>query len=225
MSGTARLLVAMSLAFGLSYPLLWDHLPTAAVAIAVKCAGVGLLAIAATLQARSPDGWLLAAVLAFGAAGDALLEIALAAGAAAFAAGHVVAIVLYRRNRRAGADQRDWGFAAVLLLAAAAVPAILLQGRPEAGPFIAYALLLGAMAASAWLSRFPRELVAAGAIMFLLSDMLIALRMAGDASWLGLPIWLLYYLGQLMIFLGVRASLPPREPSSRRGGPPKVVEG
>ena len=207
MRGTARLLVATSLAFGLSYPLLWDHLPAPAMTIAVKGAGVGLLALAAAVRARGADGWLLASLLALGGLGDVLLEISLAAGAAAFAAGHATAILLYRRNRRAEADQKDWAIAALILLAAAAVPGFLLQGRPEAWPFTFYALLLGAMAASAWLSRFRRGLVAAGAILFLASDMLIAARMASGAGGLGPLIWLLYYCGQFLIFVGVTSSL------------------
>jgi uncharacterized membrane protein YhhN len=202
--------------------LLWDHLPTAA-DIAVKGAGVGLLALAALSRARDLDGRLLALVLALGATGDVLLESSLAAGAAAFAVGHVVAILLYRRNRRTGTDQKDWATAALVLLAAAAVPGLLLQGRMEALPFTLYALLLGAMAASAWLSRFPRRLVAAGALLFLASDMLIAFRMASETAGLGPPIWLLYYVGQLMIFLGISSSLPA-EPAGR-GTRRSLVEG
>jgi uncharacterized membrane protein YhhN len=224
MTARVRLLVASSLLFGLGYPLLWDHLPAAA-DIAVKGAGVGLLALAALSRARDLDGRLLALVLALGATGDVLLEFSLAAGAAAFAVGHVVAILLYRRNRRAETDQKDMATAALILLCAAAVPGLLLQGREEALPFILYALLLGAMVASAWLSRFPRGLAALGALLFLASDMLIAFRMGSDVAGLGPPIWLLYYVGQLLIFLGVAASLPPRERSSGGGGPAKLVEG
>jgi uncharacterized membrane protein YhhN len=44
---------------------------------------------------------LLVAVMAFGALGDVLLETSgMTVGALAFLAGHVVAIVLYLRNRR-----------------------------------------------------------------------------------------------------------------------------
>jgi uncharacterized membrane protein YhhN len=151
-----------------------------------------------------------ASVMALGAVGDVLLEISLAVGAAAFAAGHVVAILLYRRNRRVEIDRKDGAVAALILLAGAAVPFLLLQGRPEAWPFTAYGLLLGAMAGAAWLSRYPRGLVATGALMFLASDMLIALRMGSDIAGLGPPIWLLYYVGQLLIFLGVSSSLPAK---------------
>ena len=193
MTGTVRLLVAISLVCGLGYPVLWAlALPPAAM-IAAKGAGVGFLALAAALSERTFDGWLLAGLLTLGAIGDVLLEIEFAAGAAAFAAGHVVAIVLYLRNRRA-TGRLDWTFAALLTLLAAAIPALLLHGRPEAVPFTLYALLLGAMAATAWLSRF-RRLVAIGALMFLASDMLIAARLgmaarpfelALVADWIGL---------------------------------------
>ena len=220
MTGIARLLVALSLAFGFSYPLLWDHLPVA-MGMAWKGAGVGLLALAAVSRARDLDGRLLASVLALGSTGDVLLEISLAAGAAAFAAGHAVAIFLYRRNRRLETDQIDVAVAALILLAAAAVPGLLLQGREEAIPFVVYALLLGAMTARAWLSRFPRGLVATGALLFLASDMLIAFRMSSDVAGLGPSIWLLYYAGQLMIFLGVLSSPSQMGRGTRRS----LVEG
>jgi uncharacterized membrane protein YhhN len=220
MEAMRRLLVASSLVFGFSYPLLWDHLPPA-MDMAWKGAGVGLLAIAAALRARSGDARLFALILALGATGDVLLEMSLAAGALAFAAGHGVAIFLYRRNGRPDSDQRDWAFAGLILLAALLVPGFLLDGREEAMAFTAYALLLGAMAAAAWLSRFPRWLVAAGALLFLASDMLIALRMGSDASGLGAPIWLLYYAGQLLIYLGVTSSPSEMGRGTRRS----LVEG
>lgn len=223
MTGTARLLVASSLVFGLGYPLLWSQgLPPAAM-VAVKGAGVGLLAVAAAWRARTADGWLLATMMALGAAGDVLLEIDFAAGASAFAAGHIVAIILYLRNLRPAPGLLDRAVAALLPAAATALPYFLLRERPEAVAFALYALLLGGMAAGAWTSRFPRRLVALGALLFLASDMLIAVRMAGGESWLGLPIWLLYYVGQLMIFLGVASSLPAKP--AGRGTTRSVVEG
>lgn len=216
MTRIERLLVAISLVFGLGYPLVLGlPLPPAA-SVAAKGAAVGLLALAAAVSARKFDGWLLAAVMALGAAGDVLLEIEFGAGAAAFAAAHVVAIVLYVRNRRAGVLWHDFGWAAVLPACSTLIPALLLRGRPESVAFSLYGLLLGAMAGSAWMSRFPRRLVADGAVLFLLSDMLIAVRLGTGASAfeLGLAIWLLYYVGQLLIFLGVKSSLPA-EPAGR----------
>jgi uncharacterized membrane protein YhhN len=224
MTMTARLLVASSLVFGLGYPLLWAQPLAPEAMVAVKGMGVGLLALAALLRARTSDGWRLVALLTFGAMGDVLLEIEFGAGAASFAIGHVAAIILYLRNRRAIARLADWAVISLVPAAAALIPALLLRGRPEALAFTLYALLLGAMAATAWLSRFPR-LVPLGAALFLLSDMLIAVRLASGPEGLRWPIWYLYYVGQLMIFLGVSSALPPRERSSGGGGPPKAVEG
>ncbi|HEX9963856.1 MAG TPA: lysoplasmalogenase family protein [Allosphingosinicella sp.] len=221
MTKAARLLVVLSALFGLLYPLTWAlPLPPAA-AIAAKGAGVGLLALAAALRARGTDGWLLAALLALGALGDVLLEIEFAAGAAAFAAGHVCAIALYLHHRRR-AGPAGWAVAALLVVAAAAVPGLLLQGRPEQVPFILYGLLLGGMAATAWLSRFP-FLVPLGATMFVASDILIAARigMAGNLLGQNLAIWLLYYAGQVLIFAGVISSPSEMGRGTRRS----LVEG
>jgi uncharacterized membrane protein YhhN len=223
MTGTVGLLVALSLVLGLGYPLMWGVPPGPEAMIAVKGAGVGLLALAAALRARTADGWLLASVMALGALGDVLLEIDFAAGASAFAAGHIVAIILYLRNRRAAAGPLDRAIAAFLPAAAAVLPVLLLRGRPEGTAFAIYGALAGAMAAAAWTSRFPRWFVALGALMFLASDMLIAVRLGMEALWLSLPIWLLYYAGQVMIFAGVISSLPAKP--AGRGTRRSLMEG
>jgi uncharacterized membrane protein YhhN len=194
-------IVAASIAVALLYPLLWSPDAASPLEIAVKGTPVGLLALAAALRARSVDGWLLAAVMALGAAGDVLLEVAFTAGAAAFALGHVVAICLYVRNRREFA----WSslIAAVIFLFAVAMPGLLLPTGADPTAFTLYASLLGAMAATAWLSRF--SFARLGALLFLVSDMLIAWRMswAQRPLWLGLAIWWLYFAGQLLVWLGV----------------------
>jgi uncharacterized membrane protein YhhN len=65
------------------------------------------------------------------------------------------------------------------------------------------------MAASAWISRFPRYLTGIGAMMFLGSDLLIFARLgplAGSAL-PGLLIWPLYFAGQVLIAWGVTQTL------------------
>src|SRR3546814_9506865 len=53
--------------------------------------GVGLLALWAAANARSRDGWMIAAALGFGALGDWLLDaVGMMPGAAAFAVGHLI---------------------------------------------------------------------------------------------------------------------------------------
>lgn len=170
-----------------------------------KGMGVGLLALWATLYARSRDGWVIALVLALGATGDVLLDVAgLTVGALAFLAGHLVAVWLYLRHRRAGVDGSPivaGAIALVTTLAAFALPA-----SREAAPGIAlYATGLGAMAGAAWISRFPRATVGLGAALFVVSDLLIFAEM-GPLAGSAIPrllIWPTYFAGQALIAWGV----------------------
>lgn len=204
--GVGRLLVGLSVVAGLAYPLLWDAGLPGWAEVALKGAGVALLALAAALGARERSGWLLAAVMGLGAAGDMLLELAFMAGVAAFAAGHLAAICLYLSNRRR-LGLPDLLVPALLILFGLAMPFVLLAGNSGMAAFLAYSLLLSAMAAAAWVSRFPRALTGLGALLFVASDALIALRMSQPQLELGAAIWLLYYAGQLLIFAGVRRRL------------------
>lgn len=174
--------------------------------VAWKGAGVGLLALWAALNARSRDGWLVTAVLALGALGDVLLEAAgLTVGAVAFLAGHLVAIALYLANRRPAPSNSQRLLAWTLLFATPAI-SFLLTRDVGVG---AYSLGLGAMAAAAWLSRFPRYRVGIGAALFVLSDLLIFARMGvlADSSLPRLLIWPTYFAGQALIAWGVVATL------------------
>jgi uncharacterized membrane protein YhhN len=211
------LLLLAAIAAGVSYMLSWGHgLPPAA-ATAWKGAGVGLLALYAATRAKSVDGWLLVAVLGLGAMGDVLLEvIGLTRGAVAFLAGHLVAVWLYLRNRRPGLGAGALAFA-VLLVPATVATAFALPADRAAAPGISlYSLGLSAMAASAWLSRFPRSRVGAGALMFLVSDLLIFAR-AGPLHgqpWVNDAVWIFYFAGQTLICIGVADAL--EEPSPAR---------
>jgi uncharacterized membrane protein YhhN len=210
----ARLVMAAAVVAGVSY-LAADHLALSpAVSLAWKGAGVGLLAVYAALSARRADGWLICAVMAAGAAGDVLLGAAgFVVGGAAFLVGHLVAIVLYQRNRRPGLGWPAW-FGAAGLIAGTVAAAFLLPADRSGAPGAAvYAAGLSCMAASAGLSRFPRG-VAAGALMFLASDLLIFARagpLAGVA-WVGFAVWSLYFAGQALVCTGVVRTLA-REPA------------
>lgn len=207
----AQVVLAAALFGGVSYVASWFlPLPMAA-SVAWKGSGVALLALYAALQARHADGWLLAAVLAFGAAGDVLLETSgRTVGALAFLAGHITAIALYLRNARTGLKPAELAFG-LALVPAIVITAFLLPPDRAAAPSIAlYATGLAVMTASAWFSRFPRPLVAAGAMMFAVSDLLIFLRTgrpALDILPVGLAVWGLYFAGQALIGLGVTRTL------------------
>lgn len=206
----ARLVLWAAIAAGVSYVGSWFlDLPPAA-SVVWKGAGVGLLAVYAALAARGPDRWLLGLVMAFGAAGDMLLEThGLVTGALAFLAGHLTAIGLYLKNRRGDLAGRDWGVAAAILVLTPLISFLLPPDRAGATLVALYAVGLGAMAGAAWLSRFPRTLVAAGALMFVVSDLLIFLRTgrpALDIFPVGFAVWGLYFGGQVLIATGVARS-------------------
>lgn len=196
---------------GVSYIGSWFLDLSPAASITWKGAGVGLLAVYAALNARGVDGWLLAAVMAFGALGDVLLGThGLVIGAVAFLVGHLLAIRLYLTNRREGLTGVDWAIAAAVMVAVPMIAFFLPPERTGAGSIALYALGLSAMAGAAFVSRFPRALVFAGALMFVVSDLLIFVRTgrpALDTFPLGLGVWGLYFGGQALIALGVVRTL------------------
>ena len=76
-----------------------------------------------------------------------------------------------------------------------------------------YALALGGMAAAAWSSSFPRYRVGLGAVLFVVSDLLIFARLGPleSSAIPGLLIWPLYYFGQFLICTGVISTLRGRQ--------------
>lgn len=177
-------------------------------AIIWKGAGVGLLACYAAARIRTPDGLLLAVVMALGALGDVLLEIVFTAGAASFALGHIVAIWLYRHNVRAVLTPSQKALAVVLAIGTPLIAWLLTHAPDVTG----YAALLGMMAATAWISRFPRYRTGIGAVLFVVSDLLIFARMGplSGSMLAGIAIWAFYYGGQMLITLGVTQGLGER---------------
>ncbi|MCH7628702.1 MAG: lysoplasmalogenase [Proteobacteria bacterium] len=200
--------LALSLVFGISYWLA-DHTRVPGLyEIAWKGGGVALLAAYAWSHHPTKDAHRIALVMAFGALGDIVLEISFTLGAVAFLAGHLEAISLYVRHRRATPSPSQKALAVVTLIG---VPFISFELSGQF-PVAFYALGLGGMAAAAWLSDFPRYRVGLGAMMFAASDLLIFARM-GPLAQSPLPhllIWPLYYFGQVLICTGVIGALKAR---------------
>lgn len=194
-----------SLAASVSYFFARDNPVPGTYLIAWKGAGVGLLAFYAARRGKGVDGWLLTAALALAALADMVLELDLVAGGALFTLAHVVAIALFLRNPRARRNGSQWLAAAALLLATPLAAALLAQPDPRWPLAAGYAAIVGAMAASAWVSRFPRYRVGLGGALFVASDLLIFAREGQHLPeavtwWL---VWPLYYAGQFMIATGV----------------------
>lgn len=182
--------------------------------ILLKGAGVGLLAVYALQRVphnrHGLDGILLVAALTLAALGDMAIELDPVTGGAFFAAAHCAAVALYLRNRHARPSpvQKIIGLA---LLFGTPLVSYGLSGQA----YIAiYASFLGAMAAAAWMSHYPRYRVGTGAVLFVISDWLIFSREGGFNLGLlpDLLIWPLYYIGQVMIATGVVQCLRGEQP-------------
>ncbi|MFZ4689428.1 MAG: lysoplasmalogenase family protein [Polymorphobacter sp.] len=203
-AGPVRWLVLASLAAGLAYPALADCYGLVA-DIAAKGLGVGLLGGAALLAGRP---WL-AAIMSAGAVGDMLLEVpgGFFFGAGAFAIGHVIAMVFYARQRRSNIPVVDRVAAAGVIGYGLVMPAFVMPNDTPVGALILYSMLLCGMAAAAALSRFSRNWVALGALLFVVSDTLLIMRLGGrllgGATVHSLMVWYFYYFGQLGIAIGV----------------------
>lgn len=193
-----------SLVAGISFYFVKDAALAGLFKTAWKGAGVALLAVYPYRHAPGRDGKMLALVMAFGALGDMAIEIDLRAGAACFFFGHIIAIALYARHRRADPKPSQKAAALALLLGTPLIAFLLPTDRSAAPTVALYALALGGMAAAAWSSAFPRYRVGVGAVFFVVSDLLIFARM-GPLAGSALPdllVWPLYYLGQFLICVG-----------------------
>ncbi len=203
-------LLAASLLAGLAYPFLEERLSLAA-SVTAKGAGVSLLAAAALLLQSRERVWL-AAIMVAGALGDILLALPglFFVGAGAFAIGHVVAIIFYLRNRNESASGAERLAALALIGWGLAMPTLVSPPGTPVGALMLYSVLLCGMAAALLLSRFPRFAVV-GALLFVVSDTLLIMRLGGrlvgGESIHGMLVWLTYYLGQLLIFIGVASGL------------------
>ncbi|HTN14869.1 MAG TPA: lysoplasmalogenase [Sphingomonadaceae bacterium] len=183
-------------------------------AVALKGASVGLLAAYAFLRHSGPDARLLTWVLGIGALGDVAIEYDQQIGGLIFFAAHVFAISLYLRHRRDETSPSQKALAACILILTPIIAFFLPADRAGAPQVALYALALGGMAASAWMSTFPRYRVGAGAMLFVISDLLIFSGM-GPLAGSDIPhvfVWPTYYLGQFLIAVGVVQSLRKRDP-------------
>lgn len=182
--------------------------------LALKGASVGLLALYVGLRVpqgkHRADGFLLVGALALAACGDVAIELDFVTGGAFFAAAHVVALGLYLRNLHQRPSPVQKLIGASLLIGTPLV-SYLLSGQ---GQIAVYAAFLGAMAAAAWMSHYPRYRVGTGAVLFMLSDWLIFARLGPvDLEPVNtIMIWPLYYAAQIMIATGIIQCIRGEQP-------------
>ena len=187
--------------------------------IPLKGSAIALLAIYLWLRHPSPDARLMAAGFAAAALGNMATEIetdGMASGLLFFAY-VVLALAVYLRNRRPSLSPSQKGAAVALLLLTPIIAWFMPADRAQAPNLAIYALALGGMTASAWVSAFPRYRVGAGAVLFLVSDLLLFAEM-GPLQGSMVPqilVWPIYYLGQFLIAVGIAQTLRKRDPELR----------
>jgi len=192
------------LAFAFLAPLDWIAVArrSAALEYAAKPAALGALLLWAA-GAPHPSG-VLAAALVFSLIGDVLLMLPtdrFLPGVAAFACAHVAYVAAFSAPLRA---RLAW--LAVVLLAGAPATARLLRAAPGARLRVAlgaYGLLLALMTASAIASG--SGLAAAGGVLFLVSDTLLAWnRFVRRPDFGHTAVMVTYHLAQLALVASLR---------------------
>ncbi|MFN7943649.1 MAG: lysoplasmalogenase family protein [Thermoanaerobaculia bacterium] len=173
----------------------------------VKALPVAALAAVAHGRRREVAGAAtLAAALATHAAGDLLLEWRFLAGVGAFLAGHLIYLRLFT-----GAIAREGGapaggrVAAVALALTGALAVAFLVPRLDGGSAVAipvYVVALVAMAAAAQLVPGGRPWLATGAVLFVVSDGLLAAGRFGGLAAVRWLVWPIYLAAQVAILAG-----------------------
>jgi uncharacterized membrane protein YhhN len=202
----SRLLLYISIAASVLYLIAGNAL--------VKGCAVGALAVLA-LRSRGVrrDAGVLALALAFSTAGDVLLDLdarMFAFGLGAFLLAHLAYIALFVRNRTVGVnlDWRRMAAVAVILTFSATLSVWIVPSVGElALPVVLYICALTGMVCAAILGRFRQDWVAVGAVLFLISDSLLAIhKFKTPVPLRDYLVWTTYYLGQCGIALGYLAS-------------------
>ena len=201
----------LAVAYGALSSGLHEGAPPYVAGTLFKTSGIAILVLIALL-ARSR---LLAAALAFGAVGDALLAWSpdtFLYGAFAFLIGHLFYITLWlRAGLGLGAlKQPPRALAALALAAAAIVMTALLVPRDDAmfAPLAVYTGVLTAMAIISFTLPSARWLAMAGAVLFFISDGFVAANMFHPAAdptlgfWRSFIGWMIYWAGQAALCWG-----------------------
>ena len=209
----------LSLLFGVSYFFVQDDQVGGAWLMLWKGAGVFFLAVYALHRGRGRDGVLIALVMAVSSMADVVLTVNFLFGGGLFAIAHAFAIWLYLANRRETTSSSQKLAATALFALTPLVAGLMTYPLDNWQIATAYSLVVGAMAAAAWTSRFPRYRVGVGAVLFVVSDLVIFGNESGHVSpelaeWL---IWPLYFGGQFLIATGVVQTIR-KAPAERARG-------
>ncbi len=210
-SGTfAKIVLFVAIAIGVSHTATWSSELNEPLRLIWRFASVGCLALYAGLNARNTDGWLLTAVMLISACSDILLVVVgRDFGAMCFIIADFIAIALYCRNFRPKLSAGSFIGAGLFVAAISAFSFILPTDRTEALTIAIFVVPLATMTALTFLTRFSPLFVGLGAVLILISDLLIFGRMGPINGLIGLTeaIWLCYFVGEALVVIGVTRGL------------------
>ena len=215
---TNRLLLGLSAGFALSYLLCLPLDPFAGLVV-IKGGGVFLLAVVAWrvtggTNVRLP-GLLLALGLLLSSVGDVFLRLdpvgMFVHGLGSFLVAHLIYVILFLRLRQRGAaiNGRQRALIALFIIYGIGLGSWMM---PHLGahtvPVLVYAAVICLMGITCVLVGFSNRWVLLGALLFMSSDTALAIdRFVMPLDGIGWYIWPSYYIGQLLIMLGVIAHL------------------
>lgn len=165
-----------------------------------KCSGIVVLG----LYALSQRAILLGLGLLLSAAGDVLLELdgLFVGGMAAFGLAHICySAIFIGLIRREGLNKSGWPFAIAVLATSIALGLWFAPGQAEMGltiPATAYQIIISIMVISAVMSKAPL-MAKLGAMIFMLSDTLIAVGMFAKMAVPVGSVWITYAAAQIML--------------------------
>lgn len=194
-----------SLAAAILYYVLRDGTTPEAYLLVVKGGALALLGTYALLRHQGPDSFTLGAMLLLAAAGAVTVDLFFSTGVFILVLGLGVGISLFARHLRARPSASQKAAAVAMLLLTPATAWLLTDGLPLQSTAAGYALVLGGLAGSGWMSAFPRYRVGVGTVALVAAALLDFARLdalAGHPA-PGLLVWPLYYFGHFLICTGV----------------------
>lgn len=177
--------------------------------IVLKGCPLALLAIYAVLRHRGSDTRSLAGMLGLEAVGSALWYDLPLIGLNAMLVAFLIGLAMFLIHRRAVMDNAG-RVAALVLTLGTPLLCFFAADRAGVGVPLFLGLALGGMAASAWISTFPRSRVGVGAGV-IVAGVVLEIAAAGGSALLATVAWPLFYLGNLILTTGVTGELRMRE--------------
>ena len=177
-----------------------------------KAAGIVLLG----LYALSQRAWLAGAALLFCAAGDVLLELVFVAGMGAFAVGHIFYVLAFLEwGRILGPNKRDFPITVLVVIVSLGLLGWLLPGMGDLLiPALIYQAIITTMVATAFVVKAPM-LARLGAVIFTISDTLIAAEKFAGVDVFPGAVWITYAGAQIMMAWGMSRVAPYRDRALR----------